>query len=195
PAARARAGWPRGRRPRRRRPRLRGRPGPVSPRPQPNRTGGARSETPRTAVGLSRRRRAWPAVVTPREARVSKEGAHGGSPVSPVLLAVTALELLARAAPAGVVAAELLGLGDDSLLRSRNRLDESLLASERACDHVGSGERLVLVREAAVPLLGLLDLLQLAGLFRLELGVEERQDDLLADRRVQLLEHLVALGG
>src|SRR5439155_25030645 len=123
-----------------------------------------------------------------------KGGGSRGNPVSPVLLAVAALELLARAAPAGVVAAELLGLGDDALLRPWNRLDERVLASEGTGDDIRAGERLVLVREAAVPLLGLLELLELPCLLGLELGVEEGQDDLLADRRVQLLEHLVALG-
>ena len=43
--------------------------------------------------------------------------------------------------------------------------------------------------------LRLLQPLQLVRVLRLELCVEEVPDDLFADRRVQLLEHDVALGG
>src|SRR5262249_40881161 len=119
---------------------------------------------------------------------------HGGNrEVSSVLSAVAALELLARAAPARVVPAELVVLGGDALRRSRDGLDKRLLPAERGCDRVGAGQRVVLVREAAVRRLGLGEVLELLRLLGRDLRVEEREHDLLADRRVQLLEHLVAL--
>src|SRR5918995_295066 len=112
---------------------------------------------------------------------------------------VALLELLARAAPARVVAAELLVLvlhdllGVDLLCRSgdgargRHRRTTDSGSRDRARARCG----LVLVREPiAVLLTGLLEQL---GVLRRQLRVEERADDLLADLEAELLEHAVPL--
>src|SRR6188472_4307250 len=126
--------------------------------------------------------------------------------------AVAALELLAAPAPARVVAADLVALVRHSLLgdhrasagveRTRGHADP-VAAEHRAggCSPAGRGyrlgprERLVLVGEPApVEGLGGLGLLERVYLLDLDLGVEERANDLLADLRVQLFEHPVPLG-
>src|SRR5205823_9624561 len=127
-----------------------------------------------------------------------------------LLTAVAALELLAAAAPARVVAADLVALADHPLLRRHSpapgferarRGDRLAIAAEQRagsgrCDRLGAGERLVLVGDrAAVDSLRRLRPLQLVDLLHLDLGVEERPHDLLANRTVQLLEQLVPLGG
>src|SRR5918995_462700 len=112
---------------------------------------------------------------------------------------VALLELLARAAPARVVAAELLVLvlhdllGVDLLCRSgdgargRHRRTTDSGSRDRARARCG----LVLVREPiAVLLTGLLEQL---GVLRRQLRVEEGSDDLLADLKAELLEHAVPL--
>src|SRR5712691_2480500 len=101
--------------------------------------------------------------------------------------AVAALELLAAAAPARVVAAELVALRADALL-GRNRAaaadraggrDRGSVAPEQlpatGCrDRLRAGERLVFVREAAtVQRLRLLRLLKLTRLLELDLRMEE----------------------
>src|SRR5581483_4471289 len=132
---------------------------------------------------------------------IRPRAANGSRPLRPVAL----LELLAGAAPARVVAADLLVLGDHALPRrdaaavrpDRGR-GRDRIARPRSGGHdrVRAGKRLVLVRESAVAgRLPLLVLLELRRLGRLDLGVEERDDDLLPDRRVELLEHRVALRG
>src|SRR4051812_7399185 len=95
------------------------------------------------------------------------------------------LELLAGAAPARIVATELLVCrrDDRSLRRGGGRAPdaECCRACRRRC--AGSGDRLrargrlVLVREIAV--LRLLGLVELGGLGRRDLRVEEREHDLL----------------
>src|SRR5437870_3237822 len=126
------------------------------------------------------------------------------------LSAVALFELLARAAPARVVPADLVALSDRP--GRRRRRDRAAAGEEAARGHRGTvaapvGNRrradrlracdlVVLVREPrGLGRLGLLQALQLVGVLRLELRVEEMADDLLADRHVQLLEHQVALGG
>src|SRR4051812_3216112 len=122
------------------------------------------------------------------------------------LRAVALLELLARAAPARVVAPELLLLGDHALLRDRrdraaavaadvagHRGRGSRFAAEpRRGDRVGAGERLVLVRERARGAVAGSEL-EIRGVAGVELRVEEQADDLLVDREAELLEHRVAL--
>src|SRR5829696_4335643 len=110
---------------------------------------------------------------------------------------VTLLELLAGAAPARVVAAELLVFVLHDLLRvhglrrrqgacRRNRT----ASDRRTGDRARAGSGLVLVGEAAAVLLaGLFEQLRV---LRRELRVEERADDLFADLQPELLEHLVA---
>src|SRR6266511_1439356 len=116
-------------------------------------------------------------------------------------LPVAFLVLLARAAPARIVATELLLLAPDDLLRV-DRLRGSCDAAcgcDRAAaggqarhrDRVLAGDGFMLVREAAVAA-GLLLLEHLRILGR-ELRVEERADDLFADHGAELLEHPVAL--
>src|SRR5206468_12657126 len=107
---------------------------------------------------------------------------------------MTLLELFSASAPAGVVATDLLLVRDDALLGHRHHRRYRGVPPGAGCGHrLGTGERLVLVGEAAVPDgLGLLVGLELLRVFRRELGVEEREDDLLADLPAELLEHLVA---
>src|SRR4029079_7982594 len=119
--------------------------------------------------------------------------------------AVALLEFLARAAPAGVVAADLLVCGNRALASgdgSRARADRASgergatavprAVPARGGNRVGARERLVLVREALWIRRG--GRLQLLGLLRLHLDVEEMAHDLVADDRPQLLEHRVPLG-
>src|SRR5687767_1318642 len=111
---------------------------------------------------------------------------------------VTLLELLAGAAPTGVVAAELLVLALHDLLRvhglSRSRDGaggRDRPATDRSSrDRARARRGLVLVREPAAVLLA--GLLQHLRVLRRELRVEERADDLLADLEAELLEHPVA---
>src|SRR5580765_793373 len=110
-------------------------------------------------------------------------------------LAVTLLVLLAGAAPARVVAAELLLLGDsDRRLPGRDclrRFGEAARGRAGHRDRTGSGGRLVLVGQRPAVLLRLL--LDHRRVLRCELRMEERPDDLLADLQRELLEHPVAL--
>ena len=63
---------------------------------------------------------------------------------------MTFLELFPRSAPAGIVAAELLRLGDDTLLGPWHRHELALsVAAERGRDRVRAGHGLVRVREAS----------------------------------------------
>src|SRR5688572_11295480 len=111
---------------------------------------------------------------------------------------VTLLELLARAAPAGVVAAELLVLALHDLLRvhglSRSRDGAGgrgrPAADSSSRDRARARRGLVLVREPAAVLLA--GLLQHLRVLRRKLRVEERADDLFADLEAELLEHPVA---
>src|SRR5918992_2941665 len=116
-------------------------------------------------------------------------------------LSVTLLELLAGTAPARVVAAELLLLAANDLLRgdALGRSGDCTRGGNRgagaarcAGDRARARGRLVLVREAAVD--GRL-LLERRHVLRRELGVEQRPDDLLADLHTQLLEHALTLAG
>src|SRR5919201_2827524 len=113
--------------------------------------------------------------------------------------AVALLELLARAAPARVVAADVLPLRfDDRARRARGRRRAAGQGHRRPAgpatpgggDRIRAGEGLVLVREpAAVDGGRLLRALELVGLLGRKLRVEQRQDDLLVDREAELLEH------
>src|SRR5436305_982371 len=114
--------------------------------------------------------------------------------------AVALLELLAGAAPAGVVAADVVPLRLDDLLRAgrdgaaaghRHRRGRGRRTTACGRDRVRAGERLVLVLE--VPVRAAVDGEGFLGDRRLELGVEQRQDDLLPDRAAQLLEPHVPL--
>src|SRR5436190_1029546 len=115
--------------------------------------------------------------------------------------AVALLELLARAAPARVVASDVLAVGlDDRLRRAGGRgraagdrhRRGARGAATRGGDRIRAGEGFVLVlHPAAVGTL--LSALELIRLFRRELRVEERQHDLLVDRDAELPEHDVAL--
>src|SRR5207248_3640647 len=118
------------------------------------------------------------------------------------LRAVALLELLARAAPARVVAADLLVLADRPLRRDRassgepGRRDRAAetFRSTRGRDHVGARRGVVLVGEVAVRTLAVRRRRRaqlLAAFAGLELRVEGRQHDLLADREAELLEHHV----
>src|SRR5436190_20338844 len=122
-------------------------------------------------------------------------------PLSPVTLLV----LLAAPTPAGIVAADLVALGDgagrgrdraatgEEGSRGRRRTVAVAVAGGGA-DRLGAGQRLVLVGEpASVEGLRLLGLLELGGVLRLELRVEEMQHDLLTDRTAHLAEHRLAL--
>src|SRR5262249_9511510 len=120
---------------------------------------------------------------------------------------VAALVLLARAAPAGVVAADALLCGLDHRLR-RDVLAAGCRHGSRGGagaaagrDHrTRPGRRLVLVAEPAPPPVAA-RLRRERGapvraprLFvRLDLGMEEERDDLLADRAVELAEEDVSL--
>src|SRR5579862_4717438 len=104
--------------------------------------------------------------------------------------AVALLELLARAAPARVVPADLV---------RRARLHRDRREAERRRDARGGADRrrallrFVLVTDAAVALRLLLELL--LRLLGGQLGVEQMEDDLAADGAGQLDEHALALGG
>src|SRR5579862_3280568 len=104
--------------------------------------------------------------------------------------AVALLELLARAAPARVVPADLV---------RRARLHRDRREAERRRDARGGADRrrallrFVLVPDAAVALRLLLELL--LRLLGGQLGVEQMEDDLAADGAGQLDEHALALGG
>src|SRR4051794_17843108 len=124
------------------------------------------------------------------------------------LRAVAALELLAAAAPAGVVAADLVAVRGHALRRrdraaacaeraGRDRAAATAVAAERPgrCDRVRAGERVMLIGDiGAVESLRRLRLLELLGVADLDRGVEERHHDLLADRESELAEHRLALG-
>src|SRR6266508_3027127 len=135
-----------------------------------------------------------------------QRGNHGFSRYWPSR-AMTFLELLAAPAPAGIVAADLLFVGDDTLLL---RGDGGRAAAHRAGEHAAasirghharpragrgdrfrSRQRLVLVGEGAA--VDVLHALELLGIGRSHLGVEEHQQDLLVDQPAELLEHHVAL--
>src|SRR5437764_12563908 len=114
---------------------------------------------------------------------------------------MTLLELLAAAAPAGIVAAELLVVGRDDLPRGCRRRRRAAHADGRRArgraharrrNGVRACRRLVRVRK--VPVLRALRLLELGCLGGRDLGVVEREDDLLADLLAELLEHQVSLG-
>src|SRR5215216_976564 len=123
---------------------------------------------------------------------------------------MTFLELLARPAPAGVIAAELLLVRDGALARCDRGGARAYDSCGRAgsphsvtrsggLNGVGAGERLVLVRESAVPAAARPTpwaggLLQVGGSLRLHFDVEEIADDLFADDLPKLFEHRVALG-
>src|SRR6478735_6304107 len=112
--------------------------------------------------------------------------------------AVALLELLARAAPAGVVAAELLVLARADRRRDGDGSPDrggAHAAGECRVDHVGAGARLVLVAEVAVAAWRLLRRQPccLTLVRRRELRVEEMQHDLAADDAPQLGEHSLAL--
>src|SRR3954451_22872952 len=107
---------------------------------------------------------------------------------SAALCAMALLELLAAAAPARIVAAELLVLrGDDLPWRCRRRR-RAAQADCRGARGRGRGRRRNrvrtcgrLVRVRQVPVLRPLRLLELGCLGGSDLRVEEREDDLLAD--------------
>src|ERR1700746_946746 len=104
------------------------------------------------------------------------------------LRAVALLELLARAAPARVVAAELLvlarphGLRDDA--RSRGDTGRDRLSPARGGGPRRAGRGLVLVVDVPVRGLRLRELL--LGLLGRELGMEEVKHDLAADDASEL---------
>src|SRR5205814_9883941 len=115
---------------------------------------------------------------------------------------VAALELLAGAAPARVVAPELLLLRLDHGPR-RDRAASGPDRRRRTAgrrDRLGAGERLVLVGEVAVPAGAVRarprhrpaavarPALARVRRGRLDLSVEEERDQLLPDRGAQLLE-------
>src|SRR5687768_17300167 len=112
----------------------------------------------------------------------------------PVLRAVALLELLAASAPAGIVPADVFVLVHDcrsrgpAALRRERCADRARRRAAGGGDHLGTCRCLVLVDEVAVSLLRL----ELLGL-DFDLGVEERQYDLFANRAAELLEHRVAL--
>src|ERR671923_2406652 len=118
--------------------------------------------------------------------------------------AVALLVLLARAAGARVIAADLVPLRRDPLLRrdrrragaDRARSDSRRRAvpagRSRGGDRLGTGERLVLVRVAPILLEGL-HLLERRGVLRGHLRVEEQRDDLAPDETTELFEHQVPL--
>src|SRR5439155_16638750 len=109
------------------------------------------------------------------------------------LRAVALLELLPRAAPARVVASDLLLLGDNPLLGGNRPAAHADLPGRharthaRGRDHVGAGERLVLVRAPVAVHVGLLPL-KLCGIPRLDLRMEEQRQHLLVDEHPELLE-------
>src|SRR6266498_1236330 len=138
---------------------------------------------------------------SPRRAAYLTPGESGSFRPAP-LGAVALLVLLAAPAPAGIVAADVVPVGLDDLLgrrrapaghaRGRDRAAARSRARRRDC--LSPRERLVLVLEVAVgtvrrPRLGE----RLLGLGGLELRVEQREHDLPADLRAELLEHDVAL--
>src|SRR5690242_658719 len=106
------------------------------------------------------------------------------------LCAVTLLELLTAPAPARVVAAELLVRGRLHDARRRRNAGRDRLAASRFRNRLRALRRLVLVLNLPVRRLRLRQLL--VG-NRLELRVEQVQDDLAADRRAELVEHPLAL--
>src|SRR5205085_6873555 len=120
---------------------------------------------------------------------------------------MTFFELLAAAAPARVVAADLVAFGDGARGRrdgfaageqgARRRRGDAVAAAVAGCggvDRLRARQRLMLVGEAAaVEGLCLLRLLELGGVLGLELRMEEMQDDLLADPTAHLAEHRLAL--
>src|SRR5690349_16995946 len=114
------------------------------------------------------------------------------------LRAVALLVLLAAPAPARVVPADVLAVGVHDLLRpgchgaaARHRHRRRRRAGAGGGDRVGAGQRLVLVLEIAVRAVRRAGRLgeRLLGLRRLQLRVEEREYDLAADLRAELLEH------
>src|SRR5262245_64391318 len=114
------------------------------------------------------------------------------------LRAVALLEFLAGAAPARIVAADLVPLGRDALLRGDSPAaaepgahSNAVPGKPRGGNRVRPGERLMLIREpTAVDVLRADELL---GFLRLDLRVVEEHQDLLADEPAELLEHHVPL--
>src|SRR6476469_1081223 len=121
---------------------------------------------------------------------------------------VTLLELLATAAPAGVVPADVVAFRVHDRARRAGGRCRGAAAGHRhrggtsgartACSEhrLSAGQRLVLVlQSAAVQGLGLrlLRALELVRLLRRQLRVEERQHNLLVDRCPELREHDVPL--
>src|SRR5207237_6908539 len=139
-----------------------------------------------------------------RRARANAAPPRQPSPTGTVASgAVALLELLARAAPAGVIAADLLPVGDDPLDGQRLTAGHGRAVTvsqqlpgggRRGADRLRARGRVVLVAQVAVHGLRLLRGLQLLGALDRHLHVEELQDDLLADRGGRLLEHRVRLG-
>src|SRR3954454_22280996 len=123
-----------------------------------------------------------------RGSKHPRRGAAIGSSIAAALGAVAALELLARAAPARVVAADGARLVVDHLRGGRRRRDRGREPA-RGGDHLGAGRRLVLVGKRLRSLRRLQRLLRLVDLY---LDMEQRRDDLFANQRAQLLEHGVA---
>src|SRR4051794_27869974 len=120
---------------------------------------------------------------------------------SAALCAMALLELLAAAAPARIVAAELLVLRGDDLprrCRRRRRAAHADCRGARGRGHARRRNRVRtcgrLVRVRQVPVLRPLRLLELGCLGGSDLRVEEREDDLLADLLAELLEHHVPFG-
>src|SRR5207253_7441950 len=85
-----------------------------------------------------------------RAAAGKRSASSSAEPPAGRLCAVALLVLLAGAAPAGVVAAQLVVLRHLPLLRPRRRGRNSLVARSGGRDRVGAGQRLVLVTEGAV---------------------------------------------
>src|SRR4051794_6933168 len=115
------------------------------------------------------------------------------------LSAVAFLELLARAAPARIVPADLVAIPRHTLLRGDRAASSAeprahsygVAAEPGRCDRIGSGQRLVLVGEPAC--VDVVSAHQLLGLPGLDLRVEEEHQDLLANEPAELLEHGVPL--
>src|SRR5688500_12662794 len=130
------------------------------------------------------------------------------------LRAVTLLELLARAAGARVVAPDAVEVGGDALSRRDRRRRTPrparrgaraqragarggrCAAAARGADRVRAGDRIVLVREPAVPaaVRARRRRFEVGLLGPVDLDTKQVADDLVLDDRSELLEHLVALG-
>src|SRR5436853_284847 len=123
-----------------------------------------------------------------KRAAARRPSSERGSAVASGLCAMAPLELLARSAPAGIVAADVALRVDGALLDDRHRLH--LL--DLAVRHPGGGQRLergrlvVLVQELVVALGGVTIL---ALLLHLHLDVHQRTHRLLLHEEVHLVEH------